>query len=132
MKEAPRPKRPKIERGDKVMFNQTSKHMCSGIVSRVNGAYVYVVRRIGRHTFTQEFYDIEIRRVVSKGNSVPETDHERELADKRRQTHRQLAMRLAEVYHGRPVSEDYVFGEATGGAMFGALATAAQELLDPS
>jgi hypothetical protein len=50
--------------------------------------------------------------------------------EERRKTHRKLAMRLAEVYHGRPVTEEYLLGEATGGAMFGALATAAMELLD--
>ncbi|ASS55926.1 hypothetical protein [Rhizobium leguminosarum] len=40
-----------------------------------------------------------------------------------------LAMRLAEVYHGKPCSPEYVFGDCTGGNIFVDQARAAIEPL---
>ena len=130
MEAALRPRRPRPKRGDKVMFHISPKHVASAIVSRVDGGYVYIVRKTGRHTYLQELLDSEIVHIISSGHEVPISDQERELAEHRRKLHRRLAMRLAAVYHGRPVDEAYVFGEATGGAIFGAMATAALEEFD--
>jgi hypothetical protein len=40
-----------------------------------------------------------------------------------------VAMRLAEVYHGKPCSHEYVFGDCTGGRIFVEQARAAIEAL---
>jgi hypothetical protein len=132
MDAALRPKRkPLAQPGDKIRAHHPfAAGVKTGVVQRRNGGYVYVAVKVGRVTFSAELYDNEIAEIISSGNPVPITDRERELAAKRVVKRRALAMKLAEVYHGRPVDEDYVFGEATGGAMFGAMAEAALELLD--
>jgi hypothetical protein len=38
---------------------------------------------------------------------------------------RRVARKIAEIYHGRPVSDEYLFGKATGGDVFVRMAKAA-------
>jgi hypothetical protein len=119
----------KIEPGDKVLFSTSPQHVSSGIVASVDGEYVNVVCRKGIFTFMVEKYRREIQHIVSKGNPIPQTDHQQRQAIERKALRRNLAQKLAEVYLGRTVTMGFIMGDATGGEVFLRQADAALELM---
>lgn len=121
----------KIEPGDKVLFTISPKHVASGIVQQVDGEYVIVIRRKQGRTFPIELLRGEVIHVTSHGNPIPETDHQARKRIERKAIRRKLAMVLAEVYHGRPVTMGFIMGEATGGDVFLRQADAVMEVIQP-